>query len=140
MSNIRNLALGVVSGAVLAASPALGAEKSAGRKAQEKGVQEIPVCTKKLGTIAVVEPDTNWWQQIGLGSPEAIIKVFVMKSGCFGLVDRGKGLANRNIKRALADSGELQSGSTLGRGAEEADEYFEVHELREPEGNQPRNT
>src|SRR3546814_6739615 len=81
MSNIRNLALGVVSGAVLAASPALAADKSSGRKAQEKGVQEIPVCTNKLGTIAVVEPDTNWWQQIRLGSPEAIIKVFVMKSG-----------------------------------------------------------
>src|SRR3546814_14869026 len=75
MSNIRNLALGVVSGAVLAASPALAADKSSGRKAQEKGVQEIPVCTKRLGTIAVVEPDTNWWQQLGLGSPEAIIKV-----------------------------------------------------------------
>ncbi|API60682.1 penicillin-binding protein activator LpoB [Tardibacter chloracetimidivorans] len=129
MSNIRNLALGVVSGAVLAASPALAADKSSGRKAQEKGVQEIPVCTKKLGTIAVVEPDTNWWQQIGLGSPEAIIKVFVMKSGCFGLVDRGKGLANRNIERALADSGELQRGSNIGRAQVKAADYFVVPDI-----------
>jgi hypothetical protein len=47
--------------------------------------------------------------------PEAIIKIFVAKSGCFGLVDRGKGLASRNIERALADSGELQRGSNIGR-------------------------
>src|SRR3546814_2006181 len=91
---------------------------------------EIHSCTKKLGTIWVVEPDTNWWQQIGLGSPEAIIKVFVMKSGCFGLVDRGKGLANRNIERALADSGELQRGSNIGRAQVKAADYFVVPEDR----------
>src|SRR3546814_282868 len=68
-------------------------------------------------------------QQIGLGSPEAIIKVFVMKSGCFGLVDRGKGLANRNIERALADSGELQRGSNIGRAQVKAADYFVVPDI-----------
>lgn len=114
--------------AALAATPAL-ADPSSGRKLQTKGQQEIPVCTKRLGTIAVVEPDNNWWQSLGLGSPEAIIKVFVMKSGCFGLVDRGKGLASRNIERALADDGELQQNSNIGRRQVKAADYFVVPDL-----------
>ena len=105
------------------------AEPSSGRKLQNKGTAEIPICTKRLGTVAVVEPDNNWWQQLGLGSPEAIIKVFVAKSGCFGLVDRGKGLASRNIERALADSGELQRGSNIGRAQVKAADYFVVPDI-----------
>src|SRR3546814_3461623 len=52
-----------------------------------------------------------------------------MKSGCFGLVDRGKGLANRNIERALADSGELQRGSNIGRAQVKAADYFVVPDI-----------
>jgi curli biogenesis system outer membrane secretion channel CsgG len=119
----------VVAALAVAASPAAAFDKSSGRKAQEKAQAQIPVCTKKLGTIAVVEPDNNWWQGLGLGSPEAIIKVFVMKSGCFGLVDRNKGLASRNIERALADSGELQAQSNIGRGQVKAADYFIVPDI-----------
>ncbi|MGS1017809.1 CsgG/HfaB family protein [Allosphingosinicella humi] len=118
-----------VAALAVAASPAAAFDKSSGRKAQEKAQAQIPVCTKKLGTIAVVEPDNNWWQGLGLGSPEAIIKVFVMKSGCFGLVDRNKGLASRNIERALADSGELQAQSNIGRGQVKAADYFIVPDI-----------
>ena len=115
---MRKFALFTALTAALAvtAVPAAAKDRSSGRKAQEKGVAEIPMCTRKLGTIAVVEPDNNWWQGLGLGSPEAVIKLFVMKSGCFGLVDRNKGLQGRNIERALADNGELQRGSNIGRG------------------------
>jgi curli biogenesis system outer membrane secretion channel CsgG len=104
-------------------------DKSSGRKAQEKGMAQIPVCTKRLGTIAIVEPDNNWWGPLGLGSPEAILKVMVMKSGCFGLVDRNKGLASRNIERALADSGELQQNSNIGRAQVKAADYFIVPDI-----------
>ena len=38
------------------------------------------------------EPQRNWWSELKLGSPEALIKVFVNQSGCFTLVDRGAGL------------------------------------------------
>lgn len=121
----------LVAAPVIAAfvSTAAFADASSGQKAQQKGEAQIPVCGKRLGTIAVVEPDNNWWQSLGLGSPEAIIKVFVMKSGCFGLVDRGKGLASRNIERALADSGELQSGSNIGKRQVKAADYFVVPDL-----------
>jgi len=115
--------------AALVTSSAFAADKSSGRKAQEKGTAEIPVCGKRLGTIAVVEPDNNWWQSLGLGSPEAIIKVFIMKSGCFGLVDRGKGLASRAVERALADSGELQTNSNIGKRQVKAADYSIVPDL-----------
>jgi curli biogenesis system outer membrane secretion channel CsgG len=114
---------------VISASPAAAQGKSSGRKAQERGVAEIPVCAKKLGTISIVEPDNNWWQAMGLGSPEAVLKLFVMKSGCFSLVDRNKGLASRNIERALADNGELQGGSNIGRGQVKAADYFIVPDI-----------
>jgi curli biogenesis system outer membrane secretion channel CsgG len=126
---MRTLGLLAAAAAMLVTTPALAAGKSSGRKAQEKGQAEIPVCTHKLGTIAVVEPDNNWWQALGLGSPEAVIKLFVMKSGCFGLVDRNKGLQSRNIERALADNGELQEGSNIGRGQVKAADYFIVPDI-----------
>jgi curli biogenesis system outer membrane secretion channel CsgG len=121
------------------ATGAFAADRSSGRKAQDKGQAEIPICTKRLGTIAVVEPDNNWWQQLGLGSPEAIIKIFVAKSGCFGLVDRGKGLASRNIERALADSGELQRGSNIGRAQVKAADYFVVPDIVSQNSNSGGN-
>ncbi|MGE5722271.1 MAG: CsgG/HfaB family protein [Sphingomonadales bacterium] len=125
---MRKVALFAAALAVATASPAL-ADKSSGRKAQERGEAQIPVCTHKLGTVAIVEPDNNWWQALGLGSPEAVIKMFVMRSGCFGLVDRNKGLASRNIERALADSGELQQDSNIGRGQVKAADYFIVPDI-----------
>ncbi|MBA3897495.1 MAG: penicillin-binding protein activator LpoB [Sphingomonadaceae bacterium] len=87
-------------------------------------MQNIPVCTRRLGTVAIVEPDNQWWREYNLGSPEAIIKIFVQQSGCFGLVNRGRSMASRNMERAMADSGELQAGSNLGRGQVKAADYF----------------
>ncbi|MCI4590491.1 penicillin-binding protein activator LpoB [Sphingobium sp. BYY-5] len=97
---------------------------SSGRQAQTKKQMEIPHCTKRLGTVAIVEPDNQWWRELSLGSPEAIIKLFVQQSGCFGLVNRGRSMASRNMERAMADSGELQAGSNLGKGQVKAADYF----------------
>ncbi|MGQ5701037.1 CsgG/HfaB family protein [Sandaracinobacteroides sp. A072] len=118
-------ALAVVMGGLSAPASA----QSGARKEQVKKTAEIPNCTKRLGTVAIVEPDNNWWSALQLGSPEAILKVFVMKSGCFGLVDRSRGLQSRNIERALADSGELQRGSNIGRAQVRAADYFIVPDL-----------
>ena len=125
---MRKLAL-IAAAAAMVVMPGVASAKSSGRKAQEQGMREIPICQKRLGTVAIVEPDNNWWQALGLGSPETVIKLFVMKSGCFGLVDRNKGLASRNIERALADSGELQQGSNIGRGQVKAADYFLVPDI-----------
>ncbi len=39
---------------------------------------QIPTCDKKIGTLAVTEPENKWWLQYNLDSPEALIKVFVV--------------------------------------------------------------
>ena len=106
-------------------SPAFaGPDRSSGRKDQDRGMREMPHCAKPLGTIAMVEPENQWWRQYSLGSPEAIIKVFVQQSGCFGLVNRGRAMQSRAMERAMADDGELQAGSNLGRGQVKAADYY----------------
>jgi len=112
--------------ALVAATPALAKEDrgSSAYQVQKNGELNIPVCRHRIGTIAIVEPDNQWWREYNLGSPEAIIKIFVQKSGCFGLVNRGRSMASRNMERAMADSGELQDGSNLGKGQVKAADYF----------------
>ncbi|MCJ2187228.1 CsgG/HfaB family protein [Novosphingobium beihaiensis] len=108
----------------LTAAPAMAASKSSARKQQEQGTQEIPVCTRNLGTVAIVEPDTKWWRELSLGSPEAILRVFVQRSHCFTLVNRGRSLRSSAMERALAEQGELQAGSNIGKGQIKAADYF----------------
>lgn len=113
--------------AVLAMSPnapLAAQDKSSARKAQEKGTAQIPRCQRNLGTVAIVEPDNQWWRELSLGSPEAIMRVFVQQSGCFTLVNRGRSMQNRAMERALAEQGELQEGSNIGRGQVKAADYF----------------
>jgi curli biogenesis system outer membrane secretion channel CsgG len=111
-------------GAALAASTAAVAAPSSGQKEQMKSQAEIPVCTHKIGTIAMVPPDKEWWRELNLGSPEAILKVFVQQSGCFTIVNRDRAMQSRNMERALADAGELQAGSNMGKGQVKAADYY----------------
>ncbi len=90
---------------------------------------EIPTCDKKIGTLAVTEPENKWWLQYNLDSPEALIKVFVSQSKCFTLLDRGKGLAAAEKERALAGSGEMRGGSNIGKGQMKAADYVLVPDL-----------
>jgi hypothetical protein len=90
---------------------------------------EIPTCDKKIGTLAVTEPQNQWWLQYNLESPEALIKVYVSKSRCFSLVDRGKGLAAAESERALAGSGEMRGGSNIGKGQMKAADYVLVPDV-----------
>jgi curli biogenesis system outer membrane secretion channel CsgG len=109
--------------AALVSTPAF-ADPSSGHKLQAAGEQEIPVCSHRLGTLAIVPPDKEWWRELNLGSPEAIIKIFVQQSGCFTLVNRDRAMQSRSMERALADQGELQHGSNYGRGQVKAADYF----------------
>jgi curli biogenesis system outer membrane secretion channel CsgG len=90
---------------------------------------EIPTCDKKIGTLAVTEPENKWWLAYNLDSPEALIKVFVSQSKCFTLLDRGKGLAAAQQERALAGSGEMRGGSNIGKGQMKAADYVLVPDL-----------
>lgn len=97
---------------------------SSARKAQERATNEIPRCAKPLGSIGMVEPENKWWREFNLGSPEAILKVFVQQSGCFTLVNRGRALQSRAMERALAESGELRRGSNMGAGQMRTADYL----------------
>ena len=114
------LSLMVALGGLCAAASALAAEAPA---------PEIPTCDKKIGTLAVTEPENKWWLQYQLESPEALIKVYVSKSKCFTLVDRGKGLAAAQQERALAGGGEMRGGSNIGKGQMKAADYVLVPDV-----------
>ncbi len=92
-------------------------------------LNDVPRCGQPVGVLAVAEPEVNWWQQYGLGSPEALIKVFVNRSGCFTLVDRGRGLALAQQERALAAGGDLRVGSNVGAGQVLAADYILLPDL-----------
>ena len=110
------------------AAPALAqtsnTKASESRKMQTNATQQIPQCARPIGVLAIVEPEDQWWRQLNLGSPEAIIKVFVQNSHCFTIVNRGRSMASRAMERAMADQGELQKGSNLGKGQVKAADYF----------------
>ncbi len=123
MLNCRNQFRGCVSG-LLVGALAIGSSL-----AKEEKEIKIPVCDKKIGTLAVTEPENKWWVAYNLESPEALIKVFVAESKCFTLLDRGKGLAAAQQERALASSGEMRGGSNIGKGQMKAADYVLVPDV-----------
>ena len=94
-----------------------------------KKTAEIPRCAQSLGVLAVSQPERNWWSELQLGSPEALLRVFVQQSGCFSQVDRGAGLAAAQRERALASGGNLQQGSNVGGGQIQAADYVLVPDI-----------
>src|SRR5437667_6439008 len=98
-------------------------------RAADQPPPEIPTCDKKIGTLAVTEPENKWWLQYNLESPEALIKVFVSQSKCFTLLDRGKGLAAAQQERALSGAGQMRGGSNLGQGQMKAADYVLVPDV-----------
>jgi len=117
---IRNVLTGMlVAGSVMASSLAAAADKE----------PQIPKCDKRYGALSVNEPENKWWRELQLESPEALIKVFVAESGCFTLVDRGKGLEAAQAERALASGGDLRGGSNVGKGQMRAADYVLVPDV-----------
>jgi curli biogenesis system outer membrane secretion channel CsgG len=97
--------------------------------AQEANPNDVFRCASPIGILSVAEPQTQWWRDYNLGSPEALIKVFVARSGCFSLVDRGRGLDAAQQERELASGGQLRVGSNVGAGQVVAADYVLVPDL-----------
>jgi curli biogenesis system outer membrane secretion channel CsgG len=97
---------------------------------------QVPTCDKKIGTLAVTEPQDPWWTAMQLDSPASLIKVYVSQSKCFTLVDRGKGLDAAKAERQLASSGEERVGSNIGKGQMKAADYVLVPDI----ANRNRNS
>ena len=98
---------------------------------------QMPHCSNRIGTLAVQEPQNGnpWWTSMNLESPAALIKVYVSQSGCFTLVDRGKGLQAAEQERALAGEGEMRVGSNMGKGQMKAADYVLVPDIASSNGN-----
>jgi curli biogenesis system outer membrane secretion channel CsgG len=137
MSTLRlSLALACAIASFGPAAPA-AAENIQQQRARQTA--EIPTCSRSLGTIAVVEPEGNWWTQNQLGSPASLIKVFVNRSHCFTLLDRGKGLQAMKAERELASGGDLRGGSNIGKGQMKAADYVLVPDLVSSNNNASGN-
>lgn len=130
MHPARTTALATALVAALLASPA-DAQRQTAQAARQQKYAEIPVCAKPLGTISVLEPEngTDWWSGQQLQSPTALIKLYVNKSRCFTLVDRGAGFDAARRERDLAADGELRNRSNIGKGQVRAADYVLVPDL-----------
>lgn len=128
------LAVVAASAPTLAQTAAAGASNA--QKQQDKMVAEIPHCTKRLGTISIVNGDNaNGWTQNNLAPPEKLLKVIVQKSGCFSLVDRGAGMVAAQQERDLNNNMGLQHGSNMGVGQIKAADYVLVAEVGSANSN-----
>lgn len=123
-------AVGLLAVMLCVAGPA-SAQRQSAQEQRKQQTAQIPVCAKPLGTISVIEPDdaVNWWTGQQLPAPSKLIKVFVNKSRCFTLVDRGAGMAAAQAERALASEGDLRRGSNIGKGQIKAADYVMVPDL-----------
>lgn len=119
----------IASVSAIVVATAMAATPAAADRGSPRHQVELPTCAQPLGAISIVEPDDNWWQRYDLDSPEAVINLLVLRSGCFTIVDRGRGLRSRNLERALADNGDLQAGSNFGGGQVRAADFFIIPDI-----------
>ena len=114
-------------GQTMAQSPSFGerldSSSTSAQEQREKKEASIPKCDRIMGTVAIAQPEKNWWQQYQLQSPDALIKTIVAKSGCFKVLDRGRGFEIAQQERALAAGGNLQQGSNIGGGQIKAADF-----------------
>ncbi|GAA5000552.1 CsgG/HfaB family protein [Lysobacter lycopersici] len=117
------------------------AQRQSAQDIRKQQTAQIPVCAKPLGTISVLEPEdaTNWWTGQQLPAPSKLIKVFVSKSRCFTLVDRGAGMDAAMRERALASDGQLRNRSNIGKGQIKAADYVLVPDLVSQNSNSSGN-
>ncbi|HEX7436879.1 MAG TPA: CsgG/HfaB family protein [Caldimonas sp.] len=131
---MRRVAAIVVLGAVPLAAGAqeLGrggsmATGGAGPNGAINANSQLERCDAPKGTLAVVEPQSQVLgnlQRYGLGSPTSVLRMLVQQSNCFQVVERGVAMGNMMQERALARSGELQSGSNIGKGQMAAADFI----------------
>ncbi|WP_222612513.1 CsgG/HfaB family protein [Undibacterium flavidum] len=95
---------------------------------QAQSIQKgaIEKCSKNLGTLAVVEPQSHMLASLSnykLGSPSTMLRMIVEESGCFTVVERGVAMQNIRQERELASAGQLQQGSNVGGGQLQAADF-----------------
>ena len=98
-------------------SPATGS--AAGAHSQGAN-SELQRCPGSLGTLAIHEDRYAYWfpylNRYGIQSTVPALRLFAQQSGCFVVVERGRGLSNAMEERELQAAGELRKGSNFGKG------------------------
>ena len=118
MTNHSRFAASALSALLCALSLTVAVPAGAQDKS-DKDKNKIDKCAAPYGTLAVNEPTDEvliWLRRYNLESPSALIRIYAQESNCFIVVERGKGMQNLQQERALGASGELQSGSNMGKG------------------------
>ncbi|URW74563.1 SH3 domain-containing protein [Sphingomonas donggukensis] len=118
--------------ALLVPAPVLAqARPSKTQRTQEQMATDVPRCTRKLGTVSVMDgDDPSGWTQFQLTGPQKLIKVLVQRSGCFNLVDRGSGLSAAQRERDIGGNLGLQRRSNVGQGQIKAADYVLIAEVQ----------
>lgn len=112
------------------------AKPSKAQQMQTQAQAEVPRCTRKLGTLSIIDgDDPRGWTQYNLASPQKLLRAIVQKSGCFNLVDRGAGLNAAQIERNIGGNLGLQRGSNVGQGQIKAADYVLVAEVQASDSN-----
>lgn len=130
---LAGAAFSLVATSLVAAAPAIAgpAKPSGVQRTQEQAVNDVPRCTRKLGTVSVMDgDDPSGWTQFQLTGPQKLIKMLVQRSGCFNLVDRGSGLSAAQRERDIGGNLGLQRRSNVGQGQIKAADYVLVAEVQ----------
>jgi curli biogenesis system outer membrane secretion channel CsgG len=118
----KALAMALVVGAGFGATEALA--QGGQPRATQSTTPQVPRCTRNLGTISIQDGDTHQgWRGMNLQPPAGLLRVVVQQSGCFTVVERGRGLDAAMRERELAGGGQLQRGSNVGGGQIRAADY-----------------
>ncbi len=101
---------------------------SAGGATAENANSQLERCTETLGTLAVVEDQSQpWYYQLRnnykLDSTVPLIRLLVQQSNCFVVVERGRAFNQLTQERNLERSGEMRAGSNFGKGQMVAADY-----------------
>lgn len=118
--------------------PALAkpAKPTEAQRDQQRAVDDVPRCTRKLGTISIADgDDPSGWTQFSLAPPQKLLKVLVARSGCFNLVDRGTGLNAAQLERNIGGNLGHQRGSNVGQNQIKAADYVMVAEVQAANSN-----
>lgn len=104
----QHLAAGMLAVAALLPAPAAAQDKD-----------QLEKCERPFGTMAVADPRPEYmayFTRYSLGSPTDLLRMMVQQSKCFVVLERGAGMEIAKGERALAESGEGQEGSNMGKG------------------------
>lgn len=74
--------------------------------AMAKDDLELVQCEESIGTIAIVEGDTQGWAEFGLGSPRELINTLAIDSGCFTPHSAASGKPADFLMNVIAGSSE----------------------------------